>query len=393
MGYFEAPLIGTYAPAKINFIKGSGCQLIDDEGREYLDCLAGIAVVSAGHCNPAIDDRVIDQIKSLSHLSNLFWTEPMALLAKKLHEITGFGKVFFANSGAEANECAVKLVRKWAFKEFGAEANKYRMLCAQESFHGRTLGTLQATGQPGKWEGFSPLGDANIHLPFNDLAAFEAAIDDSVAAVWVEPIQGEGGIVPAELEFLAGLRALCDKHNILLVFDEVQSGIARTGSWWAFQGYGVEPDIFTSAKALGNGLPIGACIAKDEIASCFAPGDHATTFGGGPVPSTAALATIEYFQEVGILDQVHARGALFREELLKIQGVSSVRGKGLMLGAILEQENAKDVASTALAKGLIVNAVRPGVIRLTPPLVITESEIRQACSILSESIMEKRSRG
>ena len=244
---FNAPLINTYKQPDVMFVKGEDCLLFDDTGKQYIDFLAGIAVVSAGHCNPKVTKAIQEQAEKICHLSNLYWTEPMPMLAKKIIEITGFGKVFFANSGAEANECAIKLARKWAGE------GKYKMLCAKESFHGRTLGTLPATGQPAKWNGFQPLGDAYTHLEFNKLEQFENAINSETCAIWIEPIQGEGGVHPATQEFISGLRKLCDDKNIALIFDEVQTGVGRTGHWWAFQGYGVEPDIFTSAKALGNG--------------------------------------------------------------------------------------------------------------------------------------------
>jgi len=389
VSYFEAPLIGTYAPPAVNFVKGSGCWLEDDTGKKYLDCLAGIAVVSVGHANPSVNAAINDQLSKIGHVSNLFWTEPQALLAKKLNEITGYGKIFFANSGAEANECAVKLVRKWAHQSFGDSTSKTKILCAENSFHGRTLGTLPATGQPAKWKGFAPLGQTNVHLPYNDLSAFENAVDEDVAAIWVEPIQGEGGIVPGEKEFLSGLEKICRDKGLLFVLDEVQSGIGRTGKWWGFQNFGLKPDIFTSAKGLGNGMPIGACIASDQVAEVFKPGDHGTTFGGGPVPCRAALAAIDYIEENDLMTKAVSAEKLFRERLSDKAGITGLRGIGLMLGVMLESEIAKKVEKACFEAGMIVNAVRPNVVRLTPPLIISDSEIEQACEILVKAVAEQ----
>ena len=381
----DSPLIYTYKRAEMTFVSGSGCVLKDADGKEYLDCLAGIAVTSLGHANPEIAKVIAEQAAKLVHVSNLYWTEPMAELAAKLNEITGWGKVFFTNSGAESNECAIKLARKWAGE------GRYKILCADKSFHGRTLGTLAATGQPAKWKGFEPLPEGFVHLPFNDLEAFTAAVDGQTAAIMVEPIQGEGGLHPATAEFLEGLRKLCDDKNIALIFDEVQSGIGRTGSWWAFQNFGVEPDIFTSAKALGNGLPIGACIAKDSFAESFVPGDHGTTYGGGPVVCAAALEGIKIIERDGLLQATKEKGAIFKESLLALDEVEDVRGQGLMLGAKLSKENSGDVAAKCLEKGLIVNAVAPDTIRWVPPLIISESEISQAVSIFKEALTEVNS--
>jgi len=385
MTNFNPAFLNTYAPPEILFVKGEGSKLYDSSGKAYLDLLAGIAVVSVGHNNPAVTQAISKQAGELTHLSNLFFTEPSMKLADKLKEITGWGKVFFANSGAEANECAIKLARKWA------GPGRYKMLCAHQSFHGRTLGTLPSTGQPAKWKGFEPLGDAYIHLDFNDLSQFEAAVKstpkEELAAIWVEPIQGEGGIVPGTKEFLFGLRKLCDENNLALIFDEVQCGMARTGTWWAFQGYGVEPDIFTSAKALGNGLPIGACIAKEEF-DVFVPGDHASTFGGSPIPSAAALATIEYIESENLLEKIPAKEKLFREEFSKLPHVSELRGKGLMLACVLDEEKANDVCTKALELGLILNAVRPSLLRLTPALTISDDEIKESAKLLAAAIKE-----
>lgn len=385
MKYFDAPLIPTYKPRELAMVSGKGCYLKDENGKEYLDCLAGIAVVSVGHANEYVNSEVKKQLDRLGHLSNIFWTEPMALLAKKIHETAGFGKVFFANSGAEANECAIKLARKFSSNK---KILNPKILCAKKSFHGRTLASLAATGQPDKWKGFEPLGNSFIHLDFNNLKQFEDNVDESTIAIFVEPIQGEGGIIPGEIEFLKGLRKICDEKKLLLIFDEVQSGVARTGEWWAFQTYGITPDIFTSAKALGNGFPIGACVAKESVASCFSPGSHASTFGGGPIQSTAALATLEYVENYGLMKDIPQKEKLFKSLLSEIQGVKEVRGKGLMLACVLDDEKAKDAEQEAFNNGLIVNAVRSDAIRITPPLIISDEEIIKASEILKNSIEE-----
>lgn len=372
----------TYGRLEQVLVRGDGALLFDDQGKEYIDCLAGIAVVSAGHANKEVAAAVSAQMETLVHVSNLFWNEPMAKLAYKLSEITGgWGRVFFANSGAEANECAIKLVRKWAGE------GRHKILCAEGSFHGRTLGALAATGQPAKWKGFEPLPEGFVHLPFNDLQAFASAVDEKTAAIMVEPIQGERGVIPADKSFIKGLRDLASKHNLALVFDEVQSGLGRTGKWWAFQNYGVKPDVFTSAKALGNGLPIGACVADEPFASALVPGDHASTFGGGAAIAAAALATIEYISRNDLLATAEKSGRLFRS-LLQHELIKEVRGAGLMLGVVLKKEIAAPLATEMLTRGVIVNAVMPNVIRLTPPLVIKEEQIKSACQVMLQALSD-----
>jgi acetylornithine/N-succinyldiaminopimelate aminotransferase len=374
-----APIMMPGSRADVVFVRGEEASLFDDTGKEYIDCLAGIAVVSAGHANKYIADKVYEQLKTLVHVSNLFWNEPIAKLAEKLKSSTGgWGTAFFANSGAEAIECAIKLTRKWG-------KGRYKILCAEGSFHGRTLGALAATGQPAKWEGFQPLPEGFVHLPFNDLKAFENAVDEKTAAILVEPLQGERGVMPASKDFLEGLRELCNRKNLALIFDEIQSGMGRTGNWWAFQSYGVKPDIFTSAKALANGLPIGVCIADEPFASVLKPGDHASTFGGGPVTAVAALSVFEFFEKEKLLAAAVKKGEYFKSLLLKLEIVKEVRGIGLMIGAVLHKENAKEIVKACLEKGLILNAALPDVIRIVPPLVITETQIQKAVEILKLS--------
>ena len=381
----------TYARADVTFVRGEGCRLWDDAGREYLDCLGGLAVVAAGHANPAVADAVAAQMRTLVHVSNLFWTQPMADLARRLRALTGWGNVFFANSGAEANECAVKLVRKWAGSTSRSESrsgstsrseSRSEIVAAHSSFHGRTLATLAATGQPAKWEGFAPLPAGFTHVPFGDVEALDAAVGGQTAAVLLEPVQGEGGVRPAPPGYLQAVRDLTRERGVALVFDEVQTGMGRTGTWWAFQGEGVTPDVFTVAKGLANGLPIGACIASDDVAAAFGPGSHATTFGGGPVPCAAALATIAELERASCPEIVTERGAALAAGLEALPFVDHVRGRGLLLAAELTGPFAADLAAAALAAGLVVNAVTPSAIRFSPPLVISPKEIATAAARL-----------
>lgn len=377
----DAPLMDTYARAPVTFVGGRGCTLFDDAGNEYLDCLGGLAVVAAGHANDRVTAAIAEQAAKLVHTSNIYWTRPMQDLAARLVELTGWGRVFFSNSGAEANECAIKLARKWA------GAGRYKVVCAEGGFHGRTLATLAATGQPAKWAGFEPLPAGFVHAPFNDLDAFAAAVDDETAAILVEPVQGENGVVPADPDFLAGLRELASAAGVLLMFDEVQTGVGRTGRFWAHQLYGVTPDVVTVAKALANGLPIGATIAS-ESAAVFAPGDHATTFGGGPVPCAAALATLEVLVDGGHVAGVERKSALLAQCLSSLPQVRQVRGKGLLLAAVLDTPRAVEITASALANGLVVNAVAPDAVRFAPPLVIGDEQIADAAQLFALAIDE-----
>lgn len=369
--------LNTYPTPPLCFVRGEGALLFDEDGRRYIDLLAGIAVTNLGHAHPAIAEALASQARTLVHVSNLFASPPAQALAQKLQDISGHGfRSFFANSGAEANESAIKLVRKWA------GSARHTILCAEGGFHGRTLASLAATGQPGKWKGFEPLPPGFRHAEYNNLSAFEAALDDSVCAILVEPIQGERGVLPATKEFLQGLRSLCDKRKIALILDEVQTGIGRTGSWWAFQQYGIVPDVFTSAKALGNGLPIGACLARDEWAEVFQPGDHGCTFGGGLLQCTAALATLETIEREGILSHVQKKGERFQNLLRKLPLVQEVRGLGLHIGVVFEKALARELQAKALTHGLIVNASSEDTLRIAPPLIIEDELIDEAVEIL-----------
>jgi acetylornithine aminotransferase len=375
--------MNTYKRAAVDFVRGEGEFLYDTNGKRYIDLLSGVAVVSVGHANPRVASAIGEQAGKLVHVSNLFGNLPMRELADRLRASTGgWGRVFFCNSGAEANECAIKLARK------AGGGERYKILAAEGAFHGRTLATLAATGQPEKWKGFEPLPQGFVHNPYNNLEAFAAALDDSVAGILVEPIQGERGVIPATAAFLKGLRDLCDRAQIPLIFDEVQTGVGRTGSWWAFQTFGVKPDILTSAKGIANGLPLGACIADEPYAAAYGPGDHGTTYGGGAVVCAAALATFGEIERCGLLSDVKRKGELFSELLRTIDEVQEVRGAGLMIGAVLEKPIAFSVVSVGLERGLVLNATSDSVLRFVPPLVISDDALVEAVATLKKVIGE-----
>lgn len=380
----QKTLLNTYKRAAVDFLRGEGEYLFDSTGKRYIDLLAGIAVVSVGHANPRVAAAISNQAQTLIHVSNLYGSLPMRALAARLQQSTGgWGRVFFCNSGAEANECAIKLARK------AGGGKRFKVIAADGGFHGRTLGTLAATGQPEKWRGFEPLPQGFIHRPYNDLDAFTNAVDDTVAAIMVEPIQGERGVIPASIAFLQGLRALCDRARIPLIFDEVQTGIGRTGEWWAFQHFGIKPDIFTSAKGIANGLPLGACIADEPYASAFSPGDHGTTFGGGPVVCAAAVATMDEIEERGLMAEARRKGELLTRLLEDMPGVQEVRGVGLMRGVVLQKPIALAVVPNALTRGVVINATSDSVLRLVPPLVISDEALQGAVEIVKEAIAEE----
>jgi len=387
-GLDHCPFMPTYGAPAVRIVRGEGCKLWDEEGNEYLDFLAGIAVVGLGHANPEIADAIAEQARTLVHVSNLYGTVPGTDVAITLDRLLGGGgQIFFTNSGAEAIECAIKLARKWGGH------GRYGVVSAYGSFHGRTLGALHATGQPAKWEGFQPLPEGFRHVAWNDLAALEAAIDPSVAAVLLEPIQGEGGVHPATAEYFEGVRRLCDERGLLMIVDEIQTGLGRTGEWFGFQHFGVEPDVVTMAKALGNGMPIGACWAKREVAAVFQPGDHGTTYGGQPLAASAARATLEILERVNAPQLAERAGAEFRHLLEIVEGVVQVRGLGLLLAAELAVGlDAKAVAADLLRGGLIVNAVSPTALRFAPPLIVSETEIAQAVDLLSAVLADHLSK-
>jgi predicted acetylornithine/succinylornithine family transaminase len=371
--------MNTYPPQPVTFVRGEGTLLFDDEGRRYLDFLAGIAVCSLGHAHPDVADAICEQARTLLHVSNLFGTEPQRDVATTLDRLLGGGgRVFFSNSGAEANECAIKLARKWG--GYG----KHAVVSTYGSFHGRTLVTLAATGQPQKHEPFQPMPEGFRHVAWDDMAALEAAIDPSVAAVLLEPVQGEGGVNPATPEYFQAVRELCDDRGLLFIVDEVQTGLGRTGRWFGFEHFGVRPDIVTMAKALGNGMPIGACWAREDIADSFVPGDHATTFGGQPLAAAAARATLKVMEEEDVPARATAAGARLTKALESLPAVSGVRGMGLLLGAALHEPIAKDIAAECLRMSLILNSVNDSTLRLAPPLLVTDDEIDEAVAILAK---------
>ena len=375
----RCPLMPTYGPPSVQFVRGEGSQLWDSHGTRYLDFLSGLAVTSLGHAHPAVADALFEQAQTLLHVSNLFATDVAPGVARTLDRLVGGGgQVFFANSGAEANECALKLARK-----FGGRG-RHVVVSAFGSFHGRTLATLHATGQPAKHEAFQPLPEGFRHVAWDDLDALDAALDPTVAAVLLEVVQGEGGVQPASRAYLEGARRLCDERGALLMVDEVQTGLGRTGRWFAFQHMGIEPDVVTMAKALGNGVPIGACWARADVAAAFEPGDHATTFGGQPLATAAARAVLRVMEAEDVPARAVAAGDRLSSALSDLPGVASVRGLGLLLAAELEPgRDAKAAASAALDAGLVVNAVSPTAIRLAPSLLVRDEEVDEAVAILA----------
>ncbi len=376
-------LMNTYPAQPVTFVRGQGSRLWDDQGNEYLDFLCGLAVTSLGHSHPVVADAVSEQSRTLLHVSNLFATVPQQEVAATLDRLVdaGSGRVFFCNSGAEANEAAIKLARRWA------GPGRHVVVSAYGSFHGRTLATLHATGQPTKHEPFQPLPEGFRHVAWKDADALASALDPSVAAVLLEPVQGEGGVNPAGAEYFQEVRRLCDERGILFMVDEVQTGLGRTGEWFGFQHYGVRPDVVTMAKALGNGVPIGACWARDDVAGAFGPGDHATTFGGQPFAASAARAVLSVMEAEDVPRLARDSGAYLTEKLAGIEGVKEVRGAGLLVAAELEEgKRAADVASNALQLGLVVNAVTATALRLAPSLLVTRDEIDEAAGILAKAI-------
>jgi acetylornithine/N-succinyldiaminopimelate aminotransferase len=376
----------TYGRLPIAFVRGAGTRLWDSEGKEYLDFLGGLAVTALGHAHPEVADAIADQARTLLHVSNLYYNDLQPRVAARLDAlIGGGGRVFFANSGAEANECAIKLARRYGQLHGGAE--RYHVISAYGSFHGRTLTTLAATGQPQKQETFQPLPSGFRQVAFADLDALASAMDERVAAVLLEPVQGEGGVNPAPAEYLAGVRRLCDEREALLIVDEVQTGLGRTGEWFGFQHAGIAPDIVTMAKALGNGMPIGACWARAEVASAFAAGDHATTFGGQPLAARAALKVLEVMEREDVPKRATRAGARLSAALTKLDGVVDVRGVGLLLAAELDSDHdAKAVAQRCLELGLVVNAVTGSALRFAPPLLVSDAEIDEAVARLEKAL-------
>ncbi len=389
---YDEVMVPTYAPSAMVPVRALGLDLWDQEGKRYLDFTSGIAVTSLGHSHPDVVDALVKQAHTLWHCSNIYTNEPVLRLGRALTEATFADRAFFCNSGAEANEAAFKLARKYGHEKFGA--NKSRIISCLNSFHGRTLFTVTVGGTAKYTEGFAPLPQAIEHIPFNDIDAARAAIGDDVCAVVVEPVQGEGGVTPARVEYLQALRELCDATGALLIFDEVQCGMGRTGSLFAYMGYGVTPDILTSAKALGNGYPIGAMLTTNTVAASFAPGSHGTTYGGNPLASAVSLAVLETINTPEFLARVTAASALFVEQLEAIvrdypQVFSTVRGKGLMQGLVMAEATrgrAKEITKIAEDHGLMLLIAGMDVIRLLPALVVSDAQIVEACTILRRAV-------
>jgi predicted acetylornithine/succinylornithine family transaminase len=380
----ERYLMGTYKRAPVDFVRGEGALLWDAEGNEYLDFLTGISVCSLGHCHPAVVEAVREQVGRLMHVSNLFYTEPMARLAQRLAESSIGGRVFFANSGTEANECAIKVARKHAH---GRGISEPEIVSFEGEFHGRSYGALAATPGLARNEALGPMLPGFRSVPRNDAEALRAAVGERTAAVLIEPIQGEAGVYPTREEALLAARDACDEVGALLILDEIQTGMGRTGSLWAYQQTPVQPDVLTAAKALGGGMPIGACIAGPAAAEVLEPGDHGSTFAGGPVATAAALAVLETIDDPALLRSVRELGAQLRSELEALEKVREVRGRGLMIGAgLAEGIDAHAVGAELLRRGLVVNVPAPDTLRLLPPLVVDSAQIERAVGLIAESL-------
>lgn len=388
---FDEVMVPNYNPAKVIPVRGKGARIWDQQGDEYVDFAGGIAVSVLGHCHPALVGALKEQGEKLWHLSNVMTNEPALRLAKKLTDATFAERVYFANSGAEANEAAFKLARRYALDHFGEQKNQ--IISFSKSFHGRTFFTVTVGGQAAYSDGFGPKPGAIDHIPFNDLAALEAAISDNTCAVIMEPMQGEGGIVPAEQAFIEGVRALCDKHNALLVFDEVQTGMGRSGHLYAYQKYGVTPDIMTSAKSLGGGFPVGAMLTTAKIAASLKPGTHGSTYGGNPLACAVAEAVIDTVNTAEVLEGVKQREAWFREHLDAINAKYSVfvevRGMGMLLGAALNDNykgRARDFLNAAIDEKLMVLVAGADVVRFAPSLVISEADIKEGMARFERAV-------
>ncbi|OAG28708.1 aspartate aminotransferase family protein [Thermodesulfatator autotrophicus] len=385
----EIYLAKNYKRFPVAFVKGKGSRLYDEEGNEYLDFCAGIAVCALGHAHPELSQAICEQAQKLIHVSNLYWTEPQARLAQKLCENSFAERVFFANSGAEVVEAALKLARRYAWKNFGPE--KYEIIALENSFHGRTYGALSATGQPVYWEGFKPLVPGFKHVPPNDISALEKAFSENTCAIIFEPIIGEGGVIPLTEEFIKASRELANKYNALLIFDEIQTGIGRTGKFFAYEWTGVKPDIMCLAKGLAGGMPLGALLATEEVMAAFEPGTHASTFGGNPVSCAAALVVLDKILEEGFLEEVVLKGKALRQKLLNLADkyshlVSEVRGKGLMQALELKVSANPIGELLFYEKRILITVIKDRVLRFTPPLIIAYREIDALAEALDEAL-------
>ena len=382
---YQASLMPTYAPSVV-LASGKGVTVRDVDGRSFYDFTSGIGVHNVGYANPKVVQAIQEQAAALTHSSNLFANVPATNLARKLVELSGLGgKVFFCNSGAEANEAAIKLARKWG----SANGGRYEVVTMRQGFHGRTLATLAATAQSWCQEGYDPLPVGFAYADYNDLESVKAAVNEKTVAVMLEAVQGEGGVTPATPEFIEGVRALCDEKNLIMICDEVQSGMGRTGTWFAWQGYNVKPDLFTCAKAIADGIPMGALVSNEKFANVFTPSSHASTFGGNPVAAAAALAVIGVIESEGLLARATEVGTLLKEALLgfvdKYDKLLEVRGKGMMLGLVVDGE-AKPVVEALQEQGLLALTAGPNVVRFLPPLVLGEDDLEDAVDMISDAL-------
>ena len=375
----------TYKRFPIVITKGKGCSLWDTEGKKYIDFVSGIAVCNLGHAHPKISEALSKQADILLHVSNLYYTEPQIELACRLTENSFADRVFFCNSGAEANEAAIKLARKY-FKDKG-ESDRYRIVTMEKSFHGRTMATLSATGQDKIRKGFEPILEGFDHIPFNDIDALQKSIGPSTCAVLLEPIQGEGGVRCPDPDYLKAVRRLCDETGVLLIFDEIQTGMGRTGKFFAYEHFGIEPDIMTLAKALANGLPIGAMLAREEVAEAFGPGAHASTFGGTPIITAASVQVVKVLLEENLIHHCAKMGAYFKERLSGLknrhESIVDVRGMGLLLGMKLKIEG-DTIVNSCMEKGFLINCIQGNILRFIPPLIVEKEEIDALVECLDE---------
>ena len=385
VGIYKSNVMPTYSPSVV-LSSGKGVTVRDVDGLSLYDFTSGIGVHNVGYSHPAVVNAIQEQAKAMTHCSNLFINEPSVRLAEKLVAISGLeGKVFFCNSGAEANEAAIKLARKWG----AANGGRYEIVTMRQGFHGRTLATVAATAQAWCQEGYDPLPVGFAYADFNDLESVKAAVNDKTVAIMLEAVQGEGGVTPASDEFIKGVRALCDEKNLIMICDEVQSGIGRTGTWFAWQGYDVKPDLFTCAKALADGIPMGALVSNAKFADVFTVSSHASTFGGNPVAAAAALAVIEVIESEGLLAKAAEIGKLFKEALQgfvdQYDKLLEVRGKGMMLGLVVDGDP-KEVVEALKAQGLLALTAGGNVVRFLPPLVLKEDDLEEAIDMISDAL-------
>lgn len=380
-------VMNTYGRLPMALVRGEGAYVWDAEGKQYLDFVSGLAVNSLGHCHPKVVEAIREQAGKLMHVSNMYWIEPQVKLAQMLVENSALDKAFFCNSGAEANEGAIKLARKYARKYLGPE--KYEIITFDKSFHGRTLAAITATAQPKYQKDLDPLPQGFKYVPFNDFAALEAAVSSHTCAILMEPIQGEGGVNVADYGFMQMVKQLCNDKNLLLIFDEVQCGLARTGKLFAYEHFAVEPDMMTLAKAVAGGFPMGVLMAKEKVAECFQPGDHASTFGGNPLAAAAGCAAVSILADQAFLAETTEKGRYFAAQLKKLQSkyefITDIRGKGLIVGLGITVEG-KQIVDACLANGLLINCVGSNVLRFLPPLIVSKDHVDTAVAIIDEAM-------